>query len=71
MCRWEGGGGEIPKGGRAGRSRSLGIWPRGGGARSLGIWPRGGDITGGGEILGTPETIGESRAFLKSETSSI
>ena len=38
MCRWEGGGGEIPKGGgggggggggRAGRARSLGIWPRG------------------------------------------
>ena len=24
-----GGGGEIPKGGRAGRARSLGIWPRG------------------------------------------
>ena len=24
------GGGEIPKGGRAGRARSLGIWPRGG-----------------------------------------
>ena len=23
-------GGEIPKGGRAGRARSLGIWPRGG-----------------------------------------
>ena len=38
MCCWEGGGGggEIPKGGRAGR------------ARSLGIWPRGGEITGGG-----------------------
>ena len=34
-------GGEIPKGGRAGRARSLGIWPPGG-ARSLGIWPRGG-----------------------------
>ena len=38
-----GGGGEIPKGGRAGRARSLGIWPRGGG-----------EITGG-EIPGTPE----------------
>ena len=25
-----GGGGEIPKGGRAGRARSLGIWPQGG-----------------------------------------
>ena len=25
-----GGGGEIPKGGRAGRARSLGIWPAGG-----------------------------------------
>ena len=37
-----GGVGEIPKGGRAGR------------ARSLGIWPRGGEITGG-EIPGTPE----------------
>ena len=36
-----GGGGEIPKGGRAERSRSLGIWPRGGGKRSLGIWPWG------------------------------
>ena len=35
------GGGEIPKGGRAGRTRSLGIWPRG--ARSR-----------GGEIPGTP-----------------
>ena len=44
-------GGEIPKGGRAGRARFLGIWPRGGeiprdlapgGARS-----RGGEITGG------------------------
>ena len=33
--RGGGGGGEIPKGGRAGR------------ARSLGIWPRGGEITGG------------------------
>ena len=34
-------GGEIPKGGRAGRARSLGIWPRG--ARLQ-----------GGEIPGTP-----------------
>ena len=31
MCRWDGGWGEIPKGGRAGRARSPGIWPRGGG----------------------------------------
>ena len=34
-----GGVGEIPKGGRAGRARSLGIWPRGArsrGAKSLG-----------------------------------
>ena len=35
-----GGGSEIPKGGRAGRARSLGIWPREGrdhgGAKSLG-----------------------------------
>ena len=44
MCRWEGG--EIPKGGRAGRARSLGIWPEG--VKSLGIWPQGGEITGGG-----------------------
>ena len=41
MYRWDGGGGEIPKGGRAGRARSLGIWLRGGditgrGAKSLG-----------------------------------
>ena len=43
------GGGRDPKGGRAGRARSLGIWPReGGGARSLGIWPRRGEIAGGG-----------------------
>ena len=53
MCRWEGGG-EIPKGGRAGRARSLGIWPRGGEIpRDL---APGGEITGGGgEIPGTPE----------------
>ena len=44
LCRW--GGGEIPKGGRAGRARFLGIWPPGG-ARSLGIWPRGGRDHGG------------------------
>ena len=34
-----GGGGEILKGGRAGRARSLGFWPRGAssrGAKSLG-----------------------------------
>ena len=49
-------GGEIPKGGRAGRARSLGIWP--GGARSLGIWPGRGEITGGGgEIPGTPVQV--------------
>ena len=48
-----GGGGEIPKGGRAGR------------ARSLGIWPRGDKITGGGggEIPGTP---GNAKASLSS-----
>ena len=38
MCRWEGG--EIPKGRRAGRARSLGNWPggrdHGGGAESQG-----------------------------------
>ena len=39
-----GGGGEIPKGGRAGRARSLGIWPRGGEI------PR--DLAPGGEITG-------------------
>ena len=37
--------GEIPKGGRAGRARSLGLWPRGG--RSQGIWPPGGRVHGG------------------------
>ena len=46
MCRWDGGGGpEIPKGGRAGRVRSLGIWPLG--------WA----ISRGGEIPGTPGSI--------------
>ena len=40
--------GEIPKGGRAGRARSIGIWPRGGGGG-------GQDHGGGGEIPGTPE----------------
>ena len=38
-----GGGSEIPKGGRAGRARSLGIWP-----------PGGRDHGGGGEIPGKP-----------------
>ena len=34
-----GGGGEIPKGGRAGRAKSLGITDGGGGgAKSLGHW---------------------------------
>ena len=39
-----GGGGEIPKGGRAGRARSLGIWPGGEIPRDL---VPGGKITGG------------------------
>ena len=39
MCRWEGG--DIPKGGRAGRASSLGIWTRGAKSRV-------------GEIPGTP-----------------
>ena len=39
-----GGGGEIPKGGRAGRARTLGIWPRGDDI------PR--DLATGGEITG-------------------
>ena len=50
-----GGGGEIPKGGRAERSRFLGIWPRGGGKeipRDLALGEA--EITGGGEIPGTP-----------------
>ena len=45
MCHREGGGGEFPKGGHAGRAKSLGIWPGGGvggarsqGAKSLGHW---------------------------------
>ena len=40
----EGEGGKIPKRGRAGRARSLGIWP--GGARS-----RGGEIAGTRAII--------------------
>ena len=40
-----GGGGEIPKGGRAGKARFLGIWPGGEIPRDLGP---------GGEIPGTP-----------------
>ena len=39
-----GGGGEIPKGARAGRARSLGIWPRG---REI---PR--DLAPGGRVHG-------------------
>ena len=34
-----GGGGEIPKEGRAGRAKSLGIWPRGGGEVTRGRNP--------------------------------
>ena len=44
-----GGGGEIPKGGRAGRARSLGIWPGGEIPRDL---VPGGKITGGAKSLG-------------------
>ena len=47
-----GGGGEIPKGGRAGRARSLGIWPTGGVKIPGDLAPGGGEITGG-EIPGT------------------
>ena len=39
-----GGGGQIPKGGRAGRARSPGIWPRG----VKFLW----DLAPGGEITG-------------------
>ena len=46
-CVVGGGGVEIPKGGRAGKARFLGIWLRGGPDHSGG--------GGGGEIPGTPE----------------
>ena len=51
-----GGGGEIPKGGRAGR------------ARFLGIWPGGGEITGG-QIPGTPDRkyLAQAHAVAESE----
>ena len=45
-------GGEIPKGERAERTRSLGIWPREGGVRSLGICTGGRDHGGGAKSLG-------------------
>ena len=57
-------GGEIPKGGRAGRARFLGIWPWGG-EIPIGFWlrggrdhgARGGGGGGGGEIPGTPAHV--------------
>ena len=53
MCRWDGGGGvEIPKGGRAGSARSLGIWPRGGGEIPRDLAPGGGRYHGGAKSLG-------------------
>ena len=57
MCRWERGGGEIPKRGRLRRARSLEIWPRGGGGGRYpwGFGPGGSEITGGGEIPGRPD----------------
>ena len=49
MGPWDRGGGEIHKGGRAGRARSLGIWPRGGEIpRELAPERGGGAISRGG-----------------------
>ena len=59
-----GGRGEIPKGGRAGRARFLGIWPWGGEiprvlapGRARSRCKRGGGGGGGGEIPGSPAHV--------------
>ena len=54
MSLGKGGGGEIPKGRRLRRARSLEIWPRGGGGGDIpwGFGPGGSEITGGAKSLG-------------------